>query len=189
MIYLTAHTINCVCHSIRSMFIVLGIYNFAPPHYTNSQNSILSFGHGDFQPKNFLILYPSFENSTTSIAINAYYICVLKTTTMHAGLSKEQHWNTFTKSLPLSPPPIRCVKVYHSSKQPAKSIVTMYLDFVFLKLSSISGFFRLHHFLLHQQRRKYKSLAHSTSYYIGGYITFRYVFLGVGNSQEKVLVP
>ena len=108
---------------------------------------------------------------------------------MHAGLSKEQHWNTFTKSLPLSPPPIRCVKVYHSSKQPAKSIVTMYLDFVFWKLDSISGFFRLHHFLLHQQRRKYKSLAHSTSYYIGGYITFRYVFLGVGNSQEKVLVP
>ena len=24
-----AHTINCVCHSIRSMFRVLGIYNFA----------------------------------------------------------------------------------------------------------------------------------------------------------------
>ena len=26
--YFTAHTINCVCHSIRSMFRVLGIYNF-----------------------------------------------------------------------------------------------------------------------------------------------------------------
>ena len=25
----SAHTINCVCHSIRSMFRVLGIYNFA----------------------------------------------------------------------------------------------------------------------------------------------------------------
>ena len=24
-----AHTFNCVCHSIRSMFRVLGIYNFA----------------------------------------------------------------------------------------------------------------------------------------------------------------
>ena len=24
----SAHTINCVCHSIRSMFRVLGIYNF-----------------------------------------------------------------------------------------------------------------------------------------------------------------
>ena len=24
----TAHTINCVCHSIRSMFRVLGMYNF-----------------------------------------------------------------------------------------------------------------------------------------------------------------
>ena len=27
-IHFTAHTINCVCHSIRSMFIVLGLYNF-----------------------------------------------------------------------------------------------------------------------------------------------------------------
>ena len=25
----SAHTINCVCHSIRSMFRVLGMYNFA----------------------------------------------------------------------------------------------------------------------------------------------------------------
>ena len=24
----SAHTINCVCHSIRSMFRVLGMYNF-----------------------------------------------------------------------------------------------------------------------------------------------------------------
>jgi hypothetical protein len=24
----SAHTLNCVCHSIRSMFRVLGIYNF-----------------------------------------------------------------------------------------------------------------------------------------------------------------
>ena len=29
MIYFTAHTFNCVCHCIRSMFIVLGMYNFA----------------------------------------------------------------------------------------------------------------------------------------------------------------
>ena len=26
--HFTAYTINCVCHSIRSMFRVLGIYNF-----------------------------------------------------------------------------------------------------------------------------------------------------------------
>ena len=25
----SAHTINCVCNSIRSMFRVLGVYNFA----------------------------------------------------------------------------------------------------------------------------------------------------------------
>ena len=28
MIYFTAHTFDCVCHSIRTMFRVLGIYNF-----------------------------------------------------------------------------------------------------------------------------------------------------------------
>ena len=28
MIYFTAHTIKCVCHSIRSIFRVLGVYNF-----------------------------------------------------------------------------------------------------------------------------------------------------------------
>ena len=28
MIYFTAHTFNCVCHSIRTMFRVLGMYNF-----------------------------------------------------------------------------------------------------------------------------------------------------------------
>ena len=28
MIYFTAHGFNCVCHCIRAMFIVLGMYNF-----------------------------------------------------------------------------------------------------------------------------------------------------------------
>ena len=28
MIYFTAHTCNCVCHCIKAMFIVLGMYNF-----------------------------------------------------------------------------------------------------------------------------------------------------------------
>ena len=36
----------------------------APPHYTNSQHSIISFEYVDF-----LILYPPLENSTTRIAI------------------------------------------------------------------------------------------------------------------------
>ena len=39
------------------------------PHYTNSQNSIISFGYVDFYAKNFLILYTPFENSTNRIAI------------------------------------------------------------------------------------------------------------------------
>ena len=28
MIYFTAHTFQCVCHCIRTMFRVLGVYNF-----------------------------------------------------------------------------------------------------------------------------------------------------------------
>ena len=28
MIYFTAHTFQCVCHCIRAMFRVLGVYNF-----------------------------------------------------------------------------------------------------------------------------------------------------------------
>ena len=36
---------------------------------SNSQNPKISFGYVDFQPKTFLILYPSLENSTTSNAI------------------------------------------------------------------------------------------------------------------------
>ena len=30
MIYFTAHTFKCVCHCIRTMFRVLGVYNFVP---------------------------------------------------------------------------------------------------------------------------------------------------------------
>ena len=40
-LHFTAHTINCVCHSIRSMFRVLGIYNFVDtpnaPEYISTQ--------------------------------------------------------------------------------------------------------------------------------------------------------
>ena len=38
-------------------------------HYSNSQNSMISYVCVDFYPKDFLILYPSPENSITSIAI------------------------------------------------------------------------------------------------------------------------
>ena len=38
-------------------------------HYTNSQNSIISFGYVDFWAKIFLILYPALENSANLIAI------------------------------------------------------------------------------------------------------------------------
>ena len=48
-----------------------------PPHYSNSQNSIVSFKYVDSYPKIFLILYPLFENSTTRIAIpsNQSHFC------------------------------------------------------------------------------------------------------------------
>ena len=39
------------------------------PHWSNSQNSIISFGYVDFYAEVFLILYTPFENSTTRIAI------------------------------------------------------------------------------------------------------------------------
>ena len=38
-------------------------------HYTNAQNSIISFGYVDSYAKIFLILYPLLENSTTRITI------------------------------------------------------------------------------------------------------------------------
>ena len=35
------HTINCVCHSIRSMFRVLGIYDFGPTHKLYLTHTVL----------------------------------------------------------------------------------------------------------------------------------------------------
>ena len=47
MIYFTAHTFNCVCHCIRAMFRVLGMYNFAAnqqkqKHYTVRSNIVFT---------------------------------------------------------------------------------------------------------------------------------------------------
>ena len=38
----STHTINCVCHSIRSMFRVLGIYNFVQ-HIKNIMTPLTIF--------------------------------------------------------------------------------------------------------------------------------------------------
>ena len=56
-----------------------GTFWYLPTTYTNSQNSIIFFGYVEFLPKNILILYPSLENSTTSIAIVVIRleICIL----------------------------------------------------------------------------------------------------------------
>ena len=45
MIYFTAHTFNCVCHSIRTMFRVLGVYNFAS--YQQYRNTSLKTQNGE----------------------------------------------------------------------------------------------------------------------------------------------
>ena len=47
MIYFTAHTFKCVCHCIRTMFRVLGVYNFGPR---------ASFSGGDIPNKTQLTL-------------------------------------------------------------------------------------------------------------------------------------
>ena len=42
--HFTAYTINCVCHSIRSMFRVLGINNFV--HDKKAGNGRMGTGNG-----------------------------------------------------------------------------------------------------------------------------------------------
>ena len=41
VIHFTAHTFNCVCHCIKSMFRVLGVYNFGPGFNQNSNENIV----------------------------------------------------------------------------------------------------------------------------------------------------
>ena len=45
VIHFTLHTINCVCHSIRSMFILLGMYNFDENWKPKNGNMALSSFH------------------------------------------------------------------------------------------------------------------------------------------------
>ena len=56
-----------------------------PPHYTNSQKSIISFGYVDFYAKIFPILYPLLENSTTRTTI-------LNTSVATAFCKKKYSW-------------------------------------------------------------------------------------------------
>ena len=45
------------------IFDIEKLWDFlTPPHYTNSQKSIISFGYVDFYAKLFPILYPPTEN-------------------------------------------------------------------------------------------------------------------------------
>ena len=55
----SAHTIKCVCHSIRSMFRVLGIYNFA---------------RGADYVHQITASPLRFENPATSLLVEFYYL-------------------------------------------------------------------------------------------------------------------
>ena len=58
-----------------------------PPHYTNSQNSIIAFGYVDSQAKIFLILYPCLKNSTTRNAIAwSVYIIICMTVNRYISI-------------------------------------------------------------------------------------------------------
>ena len=62
MIYFTAHTFNCVCHCIRVMFRVLGMYNF------DKCTNLHDFGKFNINHINLILL--------VSLQINGVYLYV-----------------------------------------------------------------------------------------------------------------
>ena len=81
-------------------------------HYSNFQNSIISFGCVDFYPKTFLTLYSSLENSTTCIAI-ACTIKLLRHNNINATLSRI--WPQFKAAASVPPCIIHIVCKYSDS--------------------------------------------------------------------------
>ena len=66
----SAHTINCMCHSIRSMFRVLGIYNFDfKPNTSALPNPTPAFNDRIDQNTNF-------ANLPSTIWLLGGYICI-----------------------------------------------------------------------------------------------------------------
>ena len=51
-----AHTINCVCHSIRSMFRVLGVYNFGASQKKQIEMHMMQSVAGNCHFQNIFIL-------------------------------------------------------------------------------------------------------------------------------------
>ena len=70
MIYFTAHTFKCVCHCMRVMFRVLGMYNFA--YLTNSLSFLSDFCWNKNKPKQPLLysLFQDSEGTSTSTETN-----------------------------------------------------------------------------------------------------------------------
>ena len=86
----SAHTINCVCHSIRSMFRVLGICNFGLPVGLLRESLIFDFNGmvlGYFLSKCQLITYFHDYWLPTSRSNNYFYILFLLRYVRHTGIS------------------------------------------------------------------------------------------------------
>ena len=94
--------------------------NIPKGNQSNSRNSKISFGRVDFSAKIFLILYPSFKNSTTRIAIrhsvpffshafvSLFLVCFVNVV-LH--LQKISHYIS-TQSLDFFSPSLSCCFVF-----------------------------------------------------------------------------
>ena len=83
---ISAHTINCVCHSIRSMFRVLGIYNFG-----FQCNSYIDF------ELNLIIILPLFSDLCVFKNVfgnSVYHSGILELPTIEYSWS---HWLPYCK--------------------------------------------------------------------------------------------
>ena len=74
------------------------LHFLTPTHYTNLQNSMISFDYRWFLAKTSPILYPSLENSITGIAITvSTYVTWIAGTSLHAKRTKAHHPYFYSK--------------------------------------------------------------------------------------------
>ena len=65
MIYFTAHTFNCVCHCIRAMFRVLGMYNFVSGYRLNGRIIFLIEDLAGLYKQNTFIIFLCYIETMT----------------------------------------------------------------------------------------------------------------------------
>ena len=89
----SAHTINCVCHSIRLMFRVLGIYNFDHDRHSPDKWALLKHP----PPASFMVkrMPTSFFDCAFIIQSLAYFILQIH----HARSFKMRHILDFSSEL------------------------------------------------------------------------------------------